>query len=288
MPKINWKEYNEKLVKRGEILFSTEFIENWKKELNSMNEKKRGHPYEYPNSYMQFLISIRYYCHLDYRTLEGFCRNLSRILGIPVPDHSTIHKRFLKMDFNPPALNSEEIVIAVDSTGIKVYNRGEWMREKYRKRRGWIKIHFAVDVETKQVIAYEVTDEQIHDNGKFKDLVEKSEERARVKRVLADKAYDSYDNFEFLQSRNIGPAIPVRKGAIDVLKHPRSEEARKQRDFDRWKKEKEYGLRWMVETAYSVFKRYFGEFVSTKKWDYMLREIAAKVWIYNSLRAILC
>ncbi len=31
MPKINWKEYNEKLVKRGEILFSIEFIENWKR-----------------------------------------------------------------------------------------------------------------------------------------------------------------------------------------------------------------------------------------------------------------
>lgn len=41
MPKINWKEYNEKLVKRGEILFNAEFIENWKIELNSMNEKKR-------------------------------------------------------------------------------------------------------------------------------------------------------------------------------------------------------------------------------------------------------
>ena len=46
MPKINWKEYNEKL----------EFIENWKKELKEMNEKKRGHPYGYPNSYMQFLF----------------------------------------------------------------------------------------------------------------------------------------------------------------------------------------------------------------------------------------
>ncbi len=44
----------------------------------------------------------------------------------------------------------------------------------------------------------------------------------------------------------------------------------------------------MVETAYSVFKRCFGEFVSAKKWDYMLAEIAAKVWIYNSLRAVLC
>jgi len=31
-----------------------------------------------------------------------------------------------------------------------------------------------------------------------------------------------------------------------------------------------------VETAYSAFK-YFGEFVSAKKWNYMVREIAAKV-----------
>ena len=103
---------------------------------------------------MQFLTSIRYYCHLDYRTLEGFCRNLSRILGIPAPDHSTIYKRFLKMDFNPPSLNSEEIVIAVDFTGVKAHNSGDWMREKYRRRRRWLKIHFAVDVETKQIVAY--------------------------------------------------------------------------------------------------------------------------------------
>jgi hypothetical protein len=34
------------------------------------------------------------------------------------------------MDFIPPRLDSEEIVIAVDSTGIKVRKRGEWMREK--------------------------------------------------------------------------------------------------------------------------------------------------------------
>ena len=37
------------------------------------------------------------------------------------------------------------------------------MRERLRRRR-WIKIHFAVDVETKQITACEVTDEQTHDN----------------------------------------------------------------------------------------------------------------------------
>ncbi len=141
------------------------------------------------------------------------------------------------MDFTPPALNSEEIVIAVDSSGIKVHNRGEWMGEKYKRRRRWIKIH-RIDIETKQTTTYKVTDEQIHDNGVFKDLVEKLCEKAKVKRVLADKAYDSYEIFEFLQSRGIDPAIPVRKGAIDIPKHPKSEEARKQKDFDRWKEKK--------------------------------------------------
>jgi hypothetical protein len=40
------------------------------------------------------------------------------------PDHSAIHKRFLRIGSNPPAITPEEIVIAVDSTGIKVHNGG--------------------------------------------------------------------------------------------------------------------------------------------------------------------
>ena len=33
-----------------------------------------------------------------------------------------------------------DAVVAVDSTGIKVTNRGDWMREKHGKqRRGWLK-----------------------------------------------------------------------------------------------------------------------------------------------------
>jgi len=37
-------------------------------------------------------------------------------------------------------------------------------------------------------------------NKEFKSH-RKSEEKEKVKRVLADKAYDSYDNFEFLQAK---------------------------------------------------------------------------------------
>jgi len=58
--------------------------------------------------------------------------------------------------------SDEDIVIAVDSTGIKVANRGEWMREKWKssRRRGFIKIHIAVDVKSKQITSIQVTKER--------------------------------------------------------------------------------------------------------------------------------
>ncbi len=49
--------------------------------------------------------------------------------------------------------DDENIVIAIDSTGIKVTNRGQWMQEKWRikKKRGYPKIHIAVNIKTKEI-----------------------------------------------------------------------------------------------------------------------------------------
>ena len=46
----NWKEYNEKLVQRGEILLAVESLKGWKEELKEMNFKKNGMPFLYPHS----------------------------------------------------------------------------------------------------------------------------------------------------------------------------------------------------------------------------------------------
>jgi hypothetical protein len=43
---------------------------------------------------------------------------------------------------------------------MKVSNRGEWLREKWKTRKGWIKVHFVVDVKTKKLLALEITDER--------------------------------------------------------------------------------------------------------------------------------
>ena len=56
----------------------------------------------------------------------------------------------------------------MDITGIKVTNRGQWILDKWkkkkRKRKGFIKIHVAaVNIKTKKIVSMEVTKENVHD-----------------------------------------------------------------------------------------------------------------------------
>jgi len=41
---MNWKEYNEKLVRRGELLLDLEFLKTWDRDISEMNRKKNGRP----------------------------------------------------------------------------------------------------------------------------------------------------------------------------------------------------------------------------------------------------
>ena len=128
--KINWSEYNESLVKRGEMLFDSSFLQNWRAELKKMNKGKEGPHYRYPNSLISLLATV-HVCLLPYRQLEGFLRMMSihiKKLKEVMPDFTTIWWRVARMKINlDPKINPEkdDIVIAVDSTGIKVTNRGE-------------------------------------------------------------------------------------------------------------------------------------------------------------------
>ena len=64
------------------------------------------------------------------------------------------------------------IVVAIDSTGIKVTNRGQWMRDKWNIRKGYLKTHVAVNVKTKKILSMKVTDEQVHDSKALSGLIE--------------------------------------------------------------------------------------------------------------------
>lgn len=80
----NWKEYNEKLVQRGEILLAVESLKGWKEELKGMNSGKNGGPFLYPHSPIWFLGILRVVFSLPYRQLEGFGRGWGSVSPSPL------------------------------------------------------------------------------------------------------------------------------------------------------------------------------------------------------------
>ena len=285
----NWKEYNEELVRRGELLFDTDFLATWRSELKKMNEKKEGAPFAYPGSFLNMLAAIHAYL-LPYRQLEGFVKLFSkhvRELKGNVPHFTTIWWRATRMeiDLDPKVNLNEQITIAVDSTGIKVTNRGEWIKEKWLKeRRGFIKIHVAVDTKSKQIVSMKVTQEDTGDARMMRPLVEEASKKANVKKLLGDGGYDSKDNFRTLSDMKIEPVIKVRSNSVVTGECiPRDDSVREQlSNYDRWKKKHGYGMRWMAESAFSSFKRTFGESIKSVKWENMVNELLLKASIYNA------
>jgi len=56
------------------------------------------------------------------------------------------------------------VVIAIDASGVRVHKSGGWVERVHGKKKRYIKIHFAVDVKTKEVLSMEVTTDDVHDS----------------------------------------------------------------------------------------------------------------------------
>jgi len=143
---MDWREYNEKLVRRGELLLDLGFLRTWSRDLEDLNKGKTGRPYDYPDSFFLFLGVLHVLFNLPFRQTEGFVRALARLVpGLRKPDHATIHRRVLRLSLDlAESLRSskEPVVIAVDASGVKVTNRGEWIMEEVEAQEGLHKDSF--------------------------------------------------------------------------------------------------------------------------------------------------
>ena len=248
---IHWPSYNQSLVRRGEILFAYDFLDIWDDNLDRMNENKKGKPYSFPDSFILIIGYMRIYFHLPYRQTEG----IIKATGKNLPDHPSYsqicRRRVNKLDITSNRLDDDDdddIIIAIDSTGIKVTNRGSVDQEEkwqLKKKKGYIKIHIAVDIKTKEILALEVTDEKVHDGKIMPKLIEhilENNNNIKIKSALGDGSYDSNENFKYLQKKRIRPAIKVRKNSIISLKNNslRNREVYSQsKDLLKWKKRRD-------------------------------------------------
>jgi len=92
------------------------------------------------------LLFLKFALRLPYRQTEGLAKKVFGELGIKIPNFRTLHYRLTRGEYclnELPKIEElpQDFVIFVDSSGLKVTNRGEWLRKKWgkRPRKGWIK-----------------------------------------------------------------------------------------------------------------------------------------------------
>ena len=183
---------------------------NWDAELKEMNKDKVGEPFHYPNTFLLLLGYAKAYFHLPYRQTEGIAQGHAKGKVPSIPHYTTINRRINRLnikikdtDSKNKEFKDEYIVITINSTGIKVTNRGQWMKDKWNVRtKGYLKIHVAVNVKSKKILSIKVTDEHVHDSKPLPELVDsilKSDGMTTaIGKLFGDGAYDDNEIFRCL------------------------------------------------------------------------------------------
>jgi len=109
----------------------------------------------------------------------------------------------------------------------------------------------------------------------------------KIKATYADGAYDSKENFNYLDSEGIEPIIKIRSNASTKARGSPARAKRvrevKEIGYERWKDKYKYGKRWIAEKFFSGVKRIFGESVRATSIEGMFQEVRMKFLFYNML-----
>ena len=283
--KRDWKTYNKQLIKRGEFYINPAFLETWNEEVKEMNERKVGQPYLYPHSLILFLAVLSGK-GFDYRSLEGILGALSLRFGnFPVLCYSQIRKRIKKLSLEFKA-KGNHLDVGVDGSGIKVSNRGEWVREKWKRKRGWIKVVIMGDVHG-DIVDIRIGNEDLNENPAGRGMLRKNHKN--IDTYMGDGLHDARANFALCSNLGIEPVIKIRENASTkshgCLARKKEVLEYKKLGYKKWAKKKRYGMRWVAtEGIYSAVKRMFGECVRSHKTRHMYHEAQLKFWAYQQVK----
>jgi Transposase DDE domain len=188
----NWPQYEAGLKRRGDLTLWLDqaAIAGW----HASRRTTPGGQALYSDLAIELVLTLRLVFHLGLRQAEGFAISVLGLLGLdlPVPDHTTLSRRGrTSANRRPHVVPHGPLHLLIDSTGLKLFGRGEWNDEKHgRARRSWRKLHLAVDAETGEIVASVLTGKEAGDAGQVPVLLEQVE--GEIASVMADGAYDGH------------------------------------------------------------------------------------------------
>jgi hypothetical protein len=216
-------------------------------------------------------LTLRVIFRLALRQTEGLIGSIIGLLGLDlaIPDHSTLSRRAETLQVFPrPRSGTEPVHLLVDSTGLKLCGAGEWLVEKHgtRTRRSWRKLHIGVDAGSGQIMAAELTTNDVDDGSQVGPLLDQI--MGPIASFTGDGAYDRDDVDGAVAERHPDATIivPPRSTAVpseaaNTAPTQRDRHLRQIAERGRmgWQKNSGYNRRALVEAAIGRYKRVIGD-----------------------------
>jgi len=295
----NWAEYNEALCRRGDITvwLSEEAIGQW-------YEKDRvydgtGTPPLYTDFAIITCHEIRQVYHLPLRQAQGFINSLFFLMNVPLacPHYTVLSRRLNELNIKVPRYRetdkADENVhaIAIDSTGLKRFGRGEWHQEKYElsSKASWRKFHAAVN-QNHYFEACTLTDRFTHDDTQVEPLLEQISEP--IDHFTGDGAYDETPVYDAVtaHSPNADVVIPPRSNAVenDTAAPLRNRNIREIEEQGRmgWQKSREYGRRNFGELGFYRYQKILGNSLHAREFGRQQQEVKIGCGVLNKMTSL--
>jgi hypothetical protein len=157
-----------------------------------------------------------------------------------------------------------------------------------RKRRSWRKLHIGVDTETGQILASELTSNDVDDGSQVEPLLDQIP--APLASFIGDGAYDQTGIYNTIAKRDpdTDVIIPPRSTAVasdmaESTPFQRDQHLQSIADHGRggWQKRSGYTRRALVETSISRFKRVIGDALRSQTDQRRATEVAIAISALN-------
>ena len=287
----NWSEYEASLRSRGELTvwLSDDALDSWRAPASG----KPGGQRTYANIAIEVALTIRMVFQLPLRQTEGFLRCLLQLLelNLPIPDHTTLSRRLKTLsDIQLPKRPANRpIHILIDSTGLRIHVGHV---QKPPRNRAWRKLHLAVDADTSEIVASDLTAGQTHDCTQVPALLEQIADP--LASVSADGAYDTRAVYEAAHERGEGRAVRVlippgrnaqlsRKPAAALQERDRNIRSIRKVGRREWQTHSGYSRRSMVENTMYRYKTIIGRSMRSRTFVGQRVEVQLASKILNTM-----
>lgn len=177
-----------------------------------------------------------------------------------------------------------ETSFSVDSSGFGTSNKERWYDVKYGNSEdwhNWMKAHVICGNLTKTVVSVIISPAYAHDSPFFIPLVGNASKHFRLEEVLADAAYSSKDNLEFVTGKQAQVFIPFKSNAKVGTESKVWNKLLHFYSFHQSEFHERYKYRSNVETAFSAIKMKFGDGLRSFDERGQINELLAKIVCHN-------